>query len=147
MKMSGGNTIIRVKPVGAGGGGVESSAKDMKDNEAGLRYLPTGESVGPGGGGRIDIVEGNFMGKSFDYMDSVVPPEIDNEQLYSTFLPSRVEAFMSGYNVNLLAYGQTGTATTGCLFIRIMVFFRARPLISFYSTSNFLRLQKMKLTF
>eukprot|EP00944_MAST-04C_sp_MAST-4C-sp1_P012881 g12881.t1 len=110
--MPGGNTIIRVKPVGAGGGGVESSAKDMTDNEAGLRYLPTGESVGPGGGGRIDIVEGNFMGKSFDYMDSVVPPEIDNEQLYSAFLPSRVEAFMSGYNVNLLAYGQTGTGKT-----------------------------------
>ena len=85
--------------------------KGMKDNEAGLRYL-TGERVGPGGGGRIDIVGGNFGGKSFDYMDNVVPPETDNEQLYSVFLPSRVEAFMGGYNVNLLAYGQTGTGKT-----------------------------------
>ena len=46
----GGNTIIRVKPIGAGGGGVESSAQGMKDNEAGLRYQ-TGEGVGDGGGG------------------------------------------------------------------------------------------------
>ena len=98
----------------------------MKDNEAGLRYL-TGERVGPGGGGRIDIVGGNFGGKSFDYMDNVVPPETDNEQLYSVFLPSRVEAFMGGYNVNLLAYGQTGTGKTHTMLGTPRVIKRSGP--------------------
>ena len=107
----GGNTIIRVKPIGAGGGGVESSAQGMKDNEAGLR-CQTGEGVGDGGGGQIDIVRGRIDGKSFNYMDHVVPPETDNEKLYNFFLPRRIEAFMTGYNVNLLAYGQTGTGKT-----------------------------------
>ena len=41
-----------------------------------------------------------------------MPPETDNEKLYNFFLPRRIEAFMTGYNVNLLAYGQTGTGKT-----------------------------------
>ena len=107
----GGMAIVRVKPLGAGGGGVEISGKGMKDGQAALRYQSAAE-VGSGGGGRIDIVSGSkCTGKSFSYMNHVIPPETDNEALYNFFLPRRIEAFMSGYNVNVLAYGQTGTGT------------------------------------
>ena len=109
------SSIIRVKPVGAGGGGVENSGIGLKNNEAALRYQ-AGEGVSDGGGGRIDIVAGNVNGKSFNYMDHVIPPETDNEKLYNFFLPQRVDAFMNGYNVNLMAYGQTGTGKTHTMF-------------------------------
>ena len=106
----GGNAIVRVKPVGAGGGGVEKSGMGMKNNEAALRYQVTDGNIGDGGGGHIDIVAGNVSGKTFNYLNHVIPPETDNEKLYNFFLPRRIDAFMDGYNVNLMAYGQTWTS-------------------------------------
>ena len=111
----GGNAIVRVKPLGAGGGGVERSGIGMVDGQAGLRYH-SAEKFGDGGGGRIDLVAGNFSGKTFNYMNHVIPPETDNEKLYNFFLPRRIDAFMDGYNVNLMAYGQTGTGKTHTMF-------------------------------
>lgn len=108
----GGLAIVRVKPIGAGGGGVEKSGIGYKDGEAGLRY-ESGELAGAGGGGRIDIVAGNKCnGKTFNYMRHVIPPSTDNEALYNFFLPRRINAFLEGYNVNVIAYGQTGTGKT-----------------------------------
>ena len=62
----------------------ENSGIGLKNNEAALRYQ-AGEGVSDGGGGRIDIVAGNVNGKSFNYMDHVIPPETDNEKLYNFF--------------------------------------------------------------
>jgi hypothetical protein len=104
----GGLAIVRIKPIGAGGGGVESSGIGMKDGEAALRYT--------GGGGKIDIVAGKVSGKSFNYMNHVIPPETNNEELYNFFLPRRIKAFLDGYNVNVMAYGQTGTGKTHTMF-------------------------------
>ena len=83
----------------------------MQDGQAALRYQSAVQN-GDGGGGRIDIVAGKINGKSFDYMNHVIPPETDNEALYNFFLPRRIDAFLDGYNVNVMAYGQTGTGKT-----------------------------------
>ena len=86
----GGMAIVRVKPIGAGGGGVEKSGVGMKDGQAALRYQ-NADKVGAGGGGRIDIVAGiKCNGKSFSYMNHVIPPETDNEALFNFFLPRRM---------------------------------------------------------
>ena len=111
----GGLAIVRVKPIGAGGGGVEKSGFGMQDGQAALRYQSAVQN-GDGGGGRIDIVAGKINGKSFDYMNHVIPPETDNEALYNFFLPRRIDAFLDGYNVNVMAYGQTGTGKTHTMF-------------------------------
>ena len=63
----GGLAIVRVKPIGAGGGGVEKSGFGMQDGQAALRYQSAVQN-GDGGGGRIDIVAGKINGKSFDYI-------------------------------------------------------------------------------
>ena len=47
----GGMAIVRVKPIGAGGGGVEKSGVGMKDGQAALRYQ-NADKVGAGGGGQ-----------------------------------------------------------------------------------------------
>ena len=103
----GGLAIVRVKPIGAGGGGVERSGVGMKDGEAALRWSESG---------RVDIVAGKVNGKSFDYMTHVIPPETDNEALHNFFMPRRIDAFLDGYNVNVMAYGQTGTGKTHTMF-------------------------------
>ena len=88
----------------------------MKDGQAALRYQ-NADKVGAGGGGRIDIVAGiKCNGKSFSYMKHVIPPETDNEALFNFFLPRRINAFMEGFNVNVMAYGQTGTGKTHTMF-------------------------------
>ena len=97
----GGNAIVRVKPLGAGGGGVERSGIGMVDGQAGLRYH-SAEKFGDGGGGRIDLVAGNFSGKTFNYMNHVIPPETDNEKLYN-FFTSAYRCFIRLYT-NLMAY-------------------------------------------
>ena len=47
--------------------------------------------------------------KRFNYPRTVVTPEMDNVTLYDKMMPQRVDAFLEGVNVNLMAYGQTGT--------------------------------------
>ena len=41
---------------------------------------------------------------------------VDNEALYNQFLPHRIEGFLSGINVNVMCYGQTGTGKTHTIF-------------------------------
>ena len=108
----GGLAIVRVKPIGAGGGGVEKSGIGYKDGEAGLRY-ESGELAGAGGGGRIDIVAGNKCnGKTFNYMRHVIPPQLIMKHFTTFFFPGALTHFLEGYNVNVIAYGQTGTGKT-----------------------------------
>ena len=54
--------------------------------------------------------------KTFSYPKTVVTPEVDNATLYDQVMPQRVEAFLAGVNVNLMAYGQTGTGKTHTIF-------------------------------
>ena len=114
----GGLAIVRVKPIGAGGGGVEASGVGLADGKAALRYATAEKAGGADGGGFIRIVPGpKCTGKEFRYMRHVVPPSTDNATLYEVFMPRRVAAFLTGgLNVNVMAYGQTGTGKTHTMF-------------------------------
>ena len=101
----GGLAIVRVKPMGAGGGGIESSGSDLKDGDGALKF--DRES--------IDVHTAHSV-KNYAYPRHVVSPETDNEGLYEQFLPSRIDAFFEGVNVNVMCYGQTGTGKTHTVF-------------------------------
>jgi hypothetical protein len=103
----GGLAIVRVKPIGAGGGGVESSGAGLADGEGALRF--------DGGVDGVDVLLKHSR-KSFEYPAHVIPPTVDNETLYKQFLPHRIEGFLSGINVNVMCYGQTGTGKTHTIF-------------------------------
>jgi len=103
----GGLAIVRVKPLGAGGGGVEQSSTGLNDGEAALRFSPDQRGI---------AVLINGAPKVFKYPKRVIPPSLDNAGLYDQFLPQRVEAFFNGVNVNVMAYGQTGTGKTHTMF-------------------------------
>ena len=38
------------------------------------------------------------------------------EELYNSYMPARIEGFLSGLNCNIMAYGQTGTGKTHTMF-------------------------------
>ena len=99
-----GLTVVRIKPMGAGSGGVERSGFGLKDGAGALRFSNSPPSV---------AVEGR---KKWDYPRTVVTPETDNAALYDTLMPERNKAFLDGVNVNLMAYGQTGTGKTHTIF-------------------------------
>jgi hypothetical protein len=100
----GGLAIVRIKPMNAGGGGVESSGKGLGDGEGALRFGP-------------DHCRGISVGsKTFTYPEHVIPPSLDNAGLYDMFLPQRVDALFEGVNVNVVCYGQTGTGKTHTTF-------------------------------
>ena len=101
----GGLAIVRVKPMGAGGGGIERSGTDLKDGDGALKF--DYESID---------VQTKHSVKKFTYPRHVVGPELDNEGLYQQFLPSRIDAFFEGINVNVMCYGQTGTGKTHTIF-------------------------------
>ena len=92
-----GLVIIRVKPLGAGGGGVEASGGGLENGKGSLRY----------GDGTVQVL--SQIPKTYTYARDVIRPEMDNAALYASMMPSRVDAFLSGVNVNIMAYGQTGT--------------------------------------
>ena len=54
----GGLAIVRVKPMGAGGGGVEASGAGLADGEGALRFANAADAGSAGGGGQIRIVGG-----------------------------------------------------------------------------------------
>ena len=103
----GGLAIVRVKPMGAGGGGVEASGAGLADGEGALRYDDSVDGV--------NVLLASSK-KNFNYPAHVIPPSIDNEALYGQFLPHRIEGFLSGINVNVMCYGQTGTGKTHTIF-------------------------------
>ena len=87
----GGLAIVRVKPMGAGGGGVEASGAGLADGEGALRFANAADAGSAGGGGQIRIVGGVGKGrctdKSYSYMRHVIPPDTDNAALYAAFTP------------------------------------------------------------
>eukprot|EP00946_MAST-07B_sp_MAST-7B-sp1_P002458 g2458.t1 len=106
----GGLAIVRVKPLGAGGGGVERSAAGT-----GLRNGVDGSIRYDTSSNRLDVHTTHTV-KSFDYPRHIVLPTTSNEQMYKDFLPHRIDAFFEGVNVNLMCYGQTGTGKTHTIF-------------------------------
>jgi hypothetical protein len=91
----GGLAVVRIKPLGAGGGGGERSAAS---GQAALHAVD-GKGVCIGG-------------KTWTYPQHVIAPEHSQRDLYEKFVPQRVEAFLSGYPVNICCYGQTGSGKT-----------------------------------
>ena len=105
-KDDGGLAIVRIKPLGAGGGGVEKSSTGYLDGEAAIRYNSyEGITVKHASGEKL-----------YTYPKHIIPPSVNNEALYDQFLPQRIDAFFNGINVNIMAYGQTGTGKTHTMF-------------------------------
>lgn len=94
----GGLGVVRVKPLGAGGGGAERSAGSAA---AGVEFSSQGV--------RVD-------GLLFSYPSHVIGPEILQDGLYDAFMPPRIEGFLGGVNVNIMAYGQTCSGKTHTVF-------------------------------
>ena len=101
----GGHAIVRIKPIGAGGGGVERSAGSLSDGEGSIKY----------GDGQIEVQTASSR-KKYSYPRHVISPEVKNEGVFAKFLPHRIEAFFQGINVNLMCYGQTGSGKTHTIF-------------------------------
>ena len=90
--------VIRIKPLGAGGGGGESSSQTGLSS---IKYTDTFVSID---------------GKCFTYPKMVVDPNMDQESLFHEFMPTCIDGFLSGYNVNIIAYGQTGSGKAYTVF-------------------------------
>jgi hypothetical protein len=98
----GGLAVVRIKPLGAGGGGGERSAASGR---AALHAVK-GEGVRVGGG----------RNKVWTYPQHVIAPERSQHDLYEKFVPQRIEQFLAGYPVNICCYGQTGSGKTHTMF-------------------------------
>jgi len=90
--------VIRIKPLGAGGGGGENSAKT---GVSAIQYTSSSVSV---------------KGKCFSYPKMIVSPSMNQDALFKEFMPNCIDGFFDGYNVNLIAYGQTGSGKTHTMF-------------------------------
>mmetsp|Transcript_18170 Transcript_18170/g.30369 ORF Transcript_18170/g.30369 Transcript_18170/m.30369 type:complete len:479 (+) Transcript_18170:173-1609(+) len=129
--------IVRIKPLGAGGGGVERrgstawlgelpSQSRKPDESSSLKAASVIQHGGSGvspkpsemlSGVRFTSNSVTLMGgKTFTFPKIVVPPEDDNEALFNEFMPRMIDGFFGGYNVNICAYGQTGTGKTHTMF-------------------------------
>jgi len=90
--------VVRIKPLGAGGGGGESSSKT---GVSAVEYTKSSVCI---------------KGKRFSYPKMVVDPSMKQDALFNEFMPSCIDGFFEGYNVNLIAYGQTGSGKTHTIF-------------------------------
>jgi len=90
--------VVRIKPLGAGGGGGEKSAKS---GVSAIQYTKSTVSI---------------KGKSFSYPTMVVDPTMKQDVLFNEFMPNCIDGFFEGYNANLIAYGQTGSGKTHTIF-------------------------------
>ena len=97
----GGLGVVRIKPLGAGGGGGERSASTGANNA--VRFSTEA----------ADVTVDN---RHFDYPSHVISPDMDQQALYDAFMPARMQAFIDGVNVNVIAYGQTGSGKTHTMF-------------------------------
>ena len=97
----GGQSVVRIKPMGAGGGGGETSAADGA--AAPMRF-----STNP-----PTVLAGEH---EFSYPRHVIGPEQDQQSLFDEFMPARIDGFLDGHNVNVMAYGQTGSGKTHTVF-------------------------------
>ena len=84
----GGMAVVRLKPLGVDGGGWRSERNAFDKGSA------------------------SMQGKQFKYLAHVITPVQSNANVYELFMPRRIEAFVGGVNVNVMAYGQTGTGKT-----------------------------------
>ncbi len=100
----GGLAVVRIKPLGAGGGGGESSAT-----------LGSGASVWSDGSSVV-VEGGTRQAKRYSYPEHIITPEHEQGDLYDMFMPQRVDAFLNGMNVNIICYGQTGSGKTHTMF-------------------------------
>mmetsp|Transcript_30270 Transcript_30270/g.70694 ORF Transcript_30270/g.70694 Transcript_30270/m.70694 type:complete len:440 (+) Transcript_30270:372-1691(+) len=98
----GGLGVVRIKPLGAGGGGVEKSAG----------FVDAGQGVSFSS----ERAEITVDGRSFAYPSHVISPQMRQQELFDAFMPPRIRAFMDGTNVNVMAYGQTGSGKTHTVF-------------------------------
>jgi hypothetical protein len=105
MADDGGLAVVRIKPLGAGGGGVEHSA--------GAATVPGVAAFTSDGAGRAGV---RANGKDYTYPRHVLTPADGQEQLYERFMAPRVDAFVAGTAVNIMAYGQTGSGKTHTMF-------------------------------
>ena len=97
----GGLGVVRIKPLGAGGGGGERSS--IHATSSAVTYsVPRAEI-------KID-------GRDFTYPSHVIAPDMDQAALYDHFMPPRIRQFLDGVNVNVMAYGQTGSGKTHTMF-------------------------------
>ena len=102
----GGLGVVRIKPLGAGGGGGERSAI--------CRWGCCGSDVLGAAGQHHSLRCDRTM--RFTYPSHVIAPDMDQAALYDHFMPPRVQAFLDGVNVNVMAYGQTGSGKTHTMF-------------------------------
>ena len=98
---------MRIKPLGAGGGGGERSAQSVGGTAVGVTYSVQQANI---------TVSGATGPCEFTYPSHVIAPDMDQAALYDHFMPPRVQAFLDGVNVNVMAYGQTGSGKTHTMF-------------------------------
>ena len=96
----GGQGVVRIKPMGAGGGGGETSAAD---DARPMQFSTDPPAVLAGA-------------HEFRYPRHVIGPERDQQSLFDEFMPARIDGFLDGNNVNVMAYGQTGSGKTHTVF-------------------------------
>lgn len=88
--------MVRIKPLGTG---------------RGERGAAGGASAVSARGTTVTV-----QGCDYTFPTYVATAETSQEELYDDFMTGRVDAFFDGYNVNVLAYGQTGTGKTHTTF-------------------------------
>ena len=84
--------VVRIKPLGAGGGGTEKSAVDANEGDADLVLDVSASGIA------VDD-------KIFSYPSYVITPHMDQQALFDEFMPERIEGFLEEYNVNIMSYG------------------------------------------
>ena len=90
--------VVRIKPLGVGGGGVERTAAEA-DGKGAVSF-------------DLGANEVEVRGRRFEYPSHVIGPDSSQEELYQGYMPPRIAGFLAGYNCNIMAYGQTGTGKT-----------------------------------
>jgi len=110
----GAQAVVRVKPLGAGGGGGESSSLSGVSH---VRYTAgvKGDSSS-GNGTSKGAASLSVGGTKYAYPAHVLGAEHDNASVFDAFMPVRLAGFLAGYNVNVMAYGQTGSGKTHTMF-------------------------------
>ena len=95
---------MRIKPLGAGGGGGEASAAEAV--EPGVKDVD----------GAVLVTSGSTGGRQRLYQYPSHIASSDNATLYDRYMPSRLQAFLDGFNVTVMCYGQTGSGKTHTMF-------------------------------
>ena len=98
--------VVRVKPLGAGAGGGELSA--LREGAASAVKTVANGAV------RVETDRGRV--RDFKYPHYVIEPSDRQDDVFEKFMPSRINDFLNGVNVNVMCYGQTGSGKTHTMF-------------------------------